>query len=158
MADETTIQPQVQSDSRAQERIRELSEKVELTSKERDEKDRILKETTDKVAALEKENAFNSGFADVLGWHSAAKDHKDEIRAKVLAGYSVKDATWAVLGEAGKLGGTIQAPIASPAGGSAPNQIQQDATKSVAEMTQQERREALTSDPNVLVEALRNAR
>lgn len=145
MADEPITTPQVQPVelSRAEERIRQLSEKVELTSKERDEKDRLYKETSEKMATLEKENAFNSGFADVLSSHSAAKDHKDDIKAKVLAGMSVEDATFAVLGKAGKLGNPTPQPVTTPAGGSAPNQIQGDATKSIGEMTREEKRAAL---------------
>lgn len=132
-------------ETESQKRIRQLSEKVRLTSEERDEKDRILQESTAKIATLEKENAFNSGFVDVLANYSAAKDHKDDIKAKVLSGMSVEDATFAVLGKAGKLGQA--APIAqapqSPAGGSAPNAIQRDAQKSVSEMSREERKAAL---------------
>lgn len=159
MADETITTPQVQPVelSRAEERIRQLSEKVELTSRERDEKDKLYKEQGEKLSNLEKENSFNSGFADVLSSHSAAKDHKDDIKAKVLSGMSVEDATFAVLGKAGKLGNPTPQPVTSPAGGSAPNQIQGDATKSIAEMTHEEKRSALL-EGGVLEEALRNAR
>lgn len=132
------------SETRTNQRINELSEKVKLTSQERDEKDRLLKESGDKIATLEKENAFNSGFSDILGTHTAAKDHKDEIKAKVLAGYSVEDATYAVLGKAGKLG---NAPAqAQVAGGSADTAISTTATKTTAEMSLQEKRAQLEKD------------
>lgn len=145
MAEEpTTIQPQVPQETPAQDRIRQLSEKVELTSKERDEKDVLLKAANEKNAALEKENAFNTGFVDVLATHTAAKDHKDEIKAKVLAGYSVEDATFAVLGKAGKLGGApVQREIA---GGSAPHNVQGAPEKSVKEMTTAEKRAVLEKE------------
>ncbi len=84
-------------ETESQKRIKQLSDKVELTAKERDEKDKLLNESNTKIATLEKENAFNSSFSDVLGTYSAAKDHKDEIKAKVLAGYSTEDAALAVL-------------------------------------------------------------
>lgn len=155
MADESITTPQVQPVElgRAEERIRQLSEKVELTSKERDEQARLLKEMSDKNATLEKENAFNSGFADVLGTHPQAKDHKDEIKAKVMAGYSPEDAAYAVLGKAGKIGGGTQ-PIASPAGGSAATSIQKDAEKSLSEMTRDEKRAALIERQGELADIL----
>jgi hypothetical protein len=131
--------------SEAEKRIKQLSEKVRLTSEERDEQVKLAKEKDDKIATLERENAFNSGFSDVLGTHQAAKDHKDEIKAKVMTGYSVEDATYAVLGKAGKLGGIPTAPP-SPAGGSATNTITSTGQKTTQEMTQAERREALSKD------------
>ncbi len=132
-------------ETRTNQRINELSEKVKLTSQERDEKDRLLKESGEKIATLEKENAFNSGFSDVLGTHSAAKDHKDEIKAKVLAGYTVEDATYAVLGKAGKLGGA--APVqAQVGGGSADTTITQTSNKTVQEMSLSEKRDQLSKD------------
>lgn len=130
-------------DSEAQKRIKQLSEKVRLTSEERDEKDKVLKETNDKLATLEKENAFNSSFLDILGTLPAAKDHKDEIKAKVLAGYSPEDAAFAVLGKAGQLGNTPAPAPASPAGGSASNTISGNADKPVGEMTLAEKRAEL---------------
>lgn len=131
--------------SPAEDRIKQLSEKVELTAKERDEKEKLLNESNTKIANLEKENAFNSGFADMLGTHSAAKDHKDEIKTKVLSGYSVEDATLAVLAKAGKLSAT---PTATPqvAGGSAATAIPQNGQKSPQEMSQAERRAQLEKD------------
>lgn len=144
MADETTIQPHVQPVelNRAEERIRQLSEKVELTAKERDEKDKLLQENATKIATLEKENAFNSSFADILGSHPAAKEHKDAIKEKVLAGYTPEDAAYAVLGKAGQLG---TAPAPQVAGGSAAT-TPQPAQKPINEMAQDERRAALEKE------------
>lgn len=146
MAEETIITPQVQPVelSRAEERIKQLSDKVELTAKERDEKEALIKDKDAKISLLEKENTFNSGFADMLGTYSAAKDHKDEIKAKVVAGYTVEDATLAVLGKAGKLGAV--APTPQVAGGSATTTVTQDSNKSPKDMTQAERREQLSKD------------
>lgn len=143
MAEEPIIQPSDESES--QKRIKQLSEKVELTAKERDEKDKLLNESNTKIATLEKENAFNSGFADMLGTHSAAKDHKDDIKAKVLAGYSVEDATLAVLAKAGKLGA---AATAQPqvAGGSAATAMPSGAQKEISDMSLTEKRAALEKE------------
>ncbi len=105
--------------SGAQKRIKDLSEKVELTSIERDEKAKLLEEKDKEISTLKKESEFSNGFADVLGAHPQAKEHKDEIKAKVLAGYTVQDATFAVLGAAGKLGQTTPQAKPQVAGGSA---------------------------------------
>ena len=133
--------------SRSQQRIQELSAKVELTSKERDEFKTLLEKSTSEIATLKKENEFNSGLADVLSSHPAAKDHKDEIKQKVLAGYSVEDATFAVLGKAGKLGAS--APVVAPqnpAGGSASTAMPQAGEKPATEMSQAERRAILEKE------------
>lgn len=131
-------------ESESQKRIKQLSDKVETTAKERDERDTLIKERDTKIAELEKENAFSSGFGDMLGTHSAAKDHKDEIKAKVLSGYSVEDATLAVLAKAGKLGAVASSP--QVAGGSAATAMPQGGQKSPQEMTQTERRAQLEKD------------
>ena len=121
---------------RSQERIKELSDKVELTAKERDEM-KSLNETTTR------ERDFYKGYAEIVGTQPAAKDHQDEIKAKVLSGLTVQDATYAVLGAAGKLGG---APAPQVAGGSADTTITQGGSKTIAEMTQAERREQLAKE------------
>lgn len=141
------IQPQIQPAelSRAEERIKQLSDKVELTAKERDEKANLVKERDTKIAELEKENAFNSSFSDVLGTYSAAKDHKDEIKAKVLAGYSTEDAALAVLAKAGKLG-TAETAQPQVAGGSAATSMPSGAQKEIKDLSQAEKRAQLEKD------------
>lgn len=133
------------NESRAQHRIKQLSDKVELTARERDEFKTLHEQDQKKIAELERENAFNSGFSDVLGNYPAAKDHKDLIKEKVMAGYSVEDAALAVLGKAGKLGTTPESTASDIAGGSAPTNLQ-SGQKSIQDMTQAERREALAKD------------
>lgn len=133
-------------ESESQKRIKQLSEKVRLASEDRDEKDKLLKESNEKYATLERENAFNSGFADILGTQPLAKDFKDEIKAKVMSGYSPEDATFAVLGKAGKLGSS-PAP-ASPAGGSASTTLP-TGQKSVSEMSLAEKRSQLEKEMTI---------
>ncbi len=128
--------------SEAEKRIKQLSEKVRLTSEERDEKIRLLDETT-------KERDFYSGFSDMVTTNPAAKDHKDEILAKVKGGYTVEDATFAVLGKAGKLGQPAPKPAEplNPAGGSAVvNTSTSAGDKPISEMTQAERRAKLAQE------------
>ena len=147
MADELDLEQldtEIEKDNKVEKRIKDLSEKVRLTSEERDEQKRVLSERDNKIAELERENSFNSGFADVLANHSAAKDHKDDIKAKVLSGYSIEDATFAVLGKAGKLGTTPPVPkLENPAGGSAVIQPITGGEKKLNELSRDEKRKEL---------------
>ena len=135
----------IDKDNKVEKRIKDLSEKVRFTSEERDEQKKLLGERDKKIAELERDNAFNSGFVDILSAHSSAKDHKDEIREKVLKGYSVEDATLAVLGKAGKLGQPQTPPSKpdNPAGGSAVTQPITGTQKSVNELSREEKRQQL---------------
>ena len=132
-------------ETRSQHRIKELSDKVELTSKERDELVNLRDKDQKKIAELERENAFNSGFADILGTHGAAKDFKDKIKEKVMGGYTVEDATFAILGKEGKLGVASEPTTQIVAGGSAAN-TQPTGPKEIKDMTQQERRDILSKE------------
>lgn len=143
MADEPVIPEIIQTTPEpknpAQERITELSDKVKTTSQERDE-------AISKAQATEKERDFYAGFSDVVATNPEAASHKDDILAKVKSGYTVEDATYAVLGKAGKLGNTKPIVPQSPAGGSAVVTPPQGGTKTPAEMTQSERRAQLEKD------------
>lgn len=144
MADETiittTTAPAATPDgSRSQERITELSDKVKTEAEAR-EKAEAGKADADRRAA------FAEGFVDVISDHPQAKEHKEEIKEKVLKGYSVQDATYAVLGAAGKLG---QAPVAptSPAGGSAATTMPTGgAQKDLKDMNTAEKRAVLEKE------------
>lgn len=144
MAVDPTTGQEIVDIPESEKRIKQLSDKVRLTSEERDEKDRLLKEQTEKTVLVEKERDFLSGFSDVLATNPLAKDHKDEIKTKVLAGYTVEDATYAVLGKAGKLGTPREPePAPNPAGGSATTTHPQGGAKSLSDMTLVEKRAAL---------------
>lgn len=141
MAEETITQPistpeAPKEPSRAEERITQLSEKVRIEAEAKAQAEQKAKEA-------EQRASFAEGFADVLSSQPAAKDHKDEIKAKVMAGYSVEDATYAVLGKAGKLGGNIESAAPQVAGGPSAVNTPQTGAKSPSEMTQAERREEL---------------
>lgn len=143
MADEIPAPAPAEDQSRAQERITQLSDTVKNVSKERDE----LKTSNESMA---RERDFYQGFTDVVATNPAAKDHKDDILTKVRAGYTVEDAALAVLAKAGKLGGS--APIApaevqNPAGGSASTAMPPNAgEKSIKDMTLAEKRVALEKE------------
>lgn len=137
---DTTIvpapEPQVNP---AQERIQELSGKVKTEAEAR-------QAAEERATAAERKAAFAEGYADIVATNPAAKEFKADIEAKVSTGMSVEDATFAVLGKAGKLGNVPAPAPASPAGGSAPTTLPQGGTKTVAEMSQAERREALEKE------------
>lgn len=124
-------------------RVNELSGKIRGLSEAADleKKNREAAET--KTAEVERERDFYQGFAEVLSTNPAAKDHKDEILTKVKSGYTVEDATYAVLGKAGKLGQPTPDPEMTPTGGSATTTPPQGGSKSIQEMTREERKQAV---------------
>ena len=125
--------------SRSEERITQLSDKVK---QEAEAKDKAL---ADKDAA-EKRAQFAEGYADFAITNPAAKEFKLQIQEKVMAGMSVEDAGFAVLGKAGKLGSahTPETPVV--AGGSAATTTPPTGAKPVSDMTQEERRAELAKD------------
>jgi hypothetical protein len=125
-------------------RIKSLSEKVKLTSAERDEKDRLLTERDGQLATVTKEKDFYAGFSDSLSKYPNASEYKEKIKEKVMSGYDVEDATVAILAREGKLttAPTPQAPKDNPAGGSATTNTGVG-EKSLGEMSKDEKRAAL---------------
>ncbi len=145
------IKPEPPKPTRPEMRLKDLSEKVETTAKERDE-------ATAKALAAEKEVEFYKGFSKVSSKYEGAADYQDKILEKVNSGYDLEDATISVLAKAGKL---QNAPTArqSPAGGSASTAIQAGDDKPVGEMTTAEKREKLLeyerTNPGDLAKTLR---
>lgn len=127
----------------SEERIKQLSEKVRLTSEERDEKDRLFAEQSTKITSAERERDFYKSFADVVATNPAAKDHQDDILAKVTSGYTVEDATFAVLGKAGKLNQPVIETQHIAGGSAVITPPQGGATKSISEMSRDEKRQAI---------------
>lgn len=139
MADEIITTPPAtvveQKPNPVEERITDLSGKVRVASEERDA-------ATARAEAAEKKAAFAEGFVDIAAEFAAAREHKAEIEAKVMGGYSVKDAAFAVLGAAGKLGApkVERSPVA---GGSAATPITMPQVKAVGSQSRDELRAAL---------------
>lgn len=138
---EETITPTPEP-SEVEIRIKDLSGKVKTASKERDDAQALANTASAEKDEAIKERDFYASFSDVVSTHPAAKDHKDEILAKVKSGYTVEDATVSVLNKAGKL---VPPPIErqSPAGGSASTTVTGSQAKSIREMTQAERKAAI---------------
>ena len=142
MADENELDLELE-DNAVEKRIRSLNEKVKLTAQERDEKDSLLKERDNTIATLSKEKDFYASFSDSVSKYPNAGEYKDTIKEKVLAGYTVEDATVAVLAKEGKLNYTPPVvPKENPAGGSAITNIG-SGEKSINEMSKDEKRAAL---------------
>lgn len=152
----------IEKTQKVEKRIRDLSEKVRLTSEERDEQARLLKERDQALNEKDKTIEFLTSFGDATQKYPDAIGFRDAIKEKVLKGYSVEDATVAVLAQEGKLSNqspqlkegekTIEkAPqeqkseskIENPAGGSAINRPLADGSKSIGEMTRDEKLAAL---------------
>lgn len=134
----------IEAKNRTEKRIKDLSEKVRLTSEERDEKDKLLAQERAEKEALQKERDFLNSFGDSLSKHPNAAQFKDEIKDKVLKGYSVEDATISTLAAKGQYSAPREVKIENVAGGSASvNQPITDAQKQVGQMSRDEKREAL---------------
>lgn len=136
------LETELTQPSESEKRINDLSGKVKATADERDAANAKASEAEAKAAEVERERDFYAGFSDVVAENPQAKDHKDDILAKVKAGYTVQDATYAVLGAAGAYSPSAETTT-SPAGGSAATSLPSGGSKSVTEMTQEERRAAL---------------
>lgn len=117
-----------------------LSEKATITTEKEAEKARADKAEAEKQAAL-KEVDFFKNFTQVTSKYTGATEYQDQIREKVMAGYTMEDATVSILAKEGKYTPQVAAPLPkeSPAGGSAVNTITGSGDKPVAEMTRDEK-------------------
>lgn len=147
MADELELELDLEDqnlNNRAESRIKDLSSKAKTFATERDEAREALEAASTEKAALEKERDFFATFSDTATKFPGASEYKDAIKEKVLAGYSVEDATVAVLNAEGKLTPQVEvAPEPAPtqaAGGSAPTALPSSGTKVLGEMTRDEKR------------------
>ena len=141
------IDNEIEKDSKVEKRIKDLSEKVKLTSEERDELKVLSEEKDTKISGLEKERDFLNSFGDVLVKHPAASEFKDAIKEKVLKGYSVEDATVSTLSSEGKLIPSEtpkeETKPENPAGGSATTPPVSEGDKKLEDMTRDEKRAKL---------------
>lgn len=128
--------------SEVESRIKDLSSKVKTASEERDAAKALADTAAAEKAEAVKERDFYASFSDVVSTHPVAKDHKEDILAKVKTGYTVEDAAVSVLNKAGKL---VPQPVErqSPAGGSATTNVTGAQNKSIRDMTQAERKAQL---------------
>jgi len=139
------IESNVENNLKVKNRFEKLSEKVILTSKERDEA--IAKanaETTARTQA-EKDRDFYKDFSGNVSKYPQATEYQDKILEKVRGGYSTEDAVVAVLAKEGKLTSEQPKPLTfngQVEGGSAPTTM--DGNKSMNDMKPDEKLAALT--------------
>lgn len=129
----------VQQENKVEKRIKTLSNKVKLTSKERDDLAKAKTKVEAERDTAKKEVEFYSSFSDQTDKYPAAKEFKDKIKEKVLAGYPVEDAVVTVLAKEGKLTGSAPT-VDNPAGGSATNLPLKGGSKAIEEMSREEKR------------------
>lgn len=140
--DITKIEEDITNKNAVEERMRNtITAKKEAEAKAV-EADKLRLEAEAKLAVMEKDTSFLNKFTDVTAKFPTASEYKDKIKEKVMSGYSVDDATVAVLVAEGKY-----TPPAvrqeNVSGGSAINQITNQATKTVNDMSGNERWDAL---------------
>ena len=136
--EDVQLDEEIQQESKVEKRIKQLSNKVKLTSQERDELTKVKQKLEVERDTAKKEVEFYSAFSNTTDKYPNAKEYKDKIKEKVLAGYSVEDAAVAVLAKEGKL--TMPQIIENPAGGSATNLPMTGESKPLNEMTREEKR------------------
>lgn len=144
--DETTlneIEKDINNKNVVEDRIRNLANSKKEAEDKLQAEAKGRAEAEAKLASLEKETSFLNSFTDINTKFPTASEYKDKIKEKVMtSGYSVEDATISILHAEGKLNAT-QAPRENVAGGSAPNQITNQPTKTVKDMSSNERWDAL---------------
>lgn len=137
--EDVQLDEEIQQESKVEKRIKHLSNKVKLTSQERDELAKANQKVEAERDTAKKEVEFYSAFSDTTDKYPVAKEYKDKIKEKVLAGYSVEDAAVAVLAKEGRLEAPLPAKD-NPAGGSATNPPMTGDVKPLQDMTREEKR------------------
>lgn len=139
------LEKEIEVKNKVEERIKNLSEKVRLTSEERDNLAKLKQDLEIERDTAIKEKNFYANFADSVSKYPEAAQFKDKIREKVLAGYDPEDATLAILAREGKLSQKQEAVVEreSPAGGSASTNVPISGSKPVKDMSRDEKRAAL---------------
>lgn len=142
---ENEIDPQAQS--RVEEQLKDknryekLSEKVILTSKEKEAEAEGRKKAEAERDSANKERDFYKDFSANVPKYPAASEYQDKILEKVKAGYATEDAIVSVLAKEGKLNSQPQQNV-QVEGGSAPTT--HEGSKSSQDMNTEERFAALS--------------
>jgi hypothetical protein len=138
------LEKEINNKNAVEDRIRNLhSAKKEAEDKLQAES-KARQELEARLAGVEKETTFLNSFSDTITKFPQAGEYRDKIKEKVLGGYSMEDATIAILHAEGKLNSAPKVErMENVTGGSAPNQITNNAPVSPGQMTQAQRFEAL---------------
>lgn len=122
------IEGQAEQKLKVKNRFEQLSEKVILTSKERDELSKAKGALETENKSISQERDFYKDFSANVSKYPQASEYQDKILEKVKAGYSTEDAMVSVLNKEGKLTAPTGVPTQPPTraqieGGSAPTNI-----------------------------------
>ncbi len=123
-------------------RFAKLTEKGLEAEKKAQEAEVRAKAEAEARATAEKERDFFKSFSQISSKHPGASDYQDQIWERVNKGTDPEEATVAVLFKEGKLT-TPQVKLPNAEGGSAQTNLGEGGNKSVGEMTQDERMNAL---------------
>lgn len=139
------IEEEITNNNAVEERVRNTIKAKKDAEAKAETETKLRIEAEAKLATMEKDTSFLNTFTDITAKFPTASEFKDKIKEKVNAGYSVDDATVAVLVAEGK----YTAPVVrneNISGGSASNQITNQGTKTVGEMSSNERWDALREE------------
>lgn len=136
----TEVEKKPRMDQRVEKALSEKAKAEEAAAKEAKAREKAERE----AEAAKKDLEFFRNFNTVSSKYQGASEYQDQIREKVAAGYELEDATVAVLNKEGKFVPPPPPPQPKefPAGGSAVVHSSKS-NKSVAELSQEERREIL---------------
>lgn len=131
--------------NRKDKKIKSLSDKFEISEKEKADIIKAKEEAEAKATASTKDAEFYKGFNTISSKYEGASEYQDQIREKVLAGYDLEDATVAVLNKEGKFTPVPQVEQRQPiaAGGSASTSMNLGAEKAPNQYTRAELKSAL---------------
>lgn len=131
--------------NRPDQRVKKLLSEREEAIQGKADSDKAKEEAEAKAIESQKEAEFYKDFSAQTAKYPNAPEFQDAIKEKVMAGYSVDDATVAVLAREGKFNpapeGAVE--VESPAGGSAPTAMSAAVDKPLSEMTRDEKRAQL---------------
>jgi uncharacterized protein YaiE (UPF0345 family) len=150
------LEVQAEEKLKVKNRFEKLSEKVILTSREKDEALSKAQTEADARIKAEKERDFYKDFSANVSKYPNASEYQEKILEKVNAGYSTEDAMVAVLVKEGKFTSeTSQVSSPQVEGGSASTAL--PGNKEMSDMTATEKFEALkeADKSGALVNALR---
>jgi len=139
------VQAETEERLKVKNRFEKLSEKVILTSRERDDLAKAKELLETEKTSISKERDFYKDFSSNITKYPNANEYQDKILEKVKAGYSTEDAMISVLAKEGKLNTsqpeTPQRHAGQVEGGSAPTAM--SGAKSYNDMTTDEKFSAL---------------
>lgn len=137
-----SVETNAENKLKVKNRFEKLSEKVILTSKEKEELAKAKEALENEKNSLAKERDFYKDFSVNVSKYPQASDFQDKILEKVKQGYATEDAIVSVLNKEGKLTASVETkPAPQVEGGSAPTTFEGE--KGLSDMTAEEKRNAL---------------